>query len=48
MAEDRLTVNLIGVGHWGPNMLRVFATHPRVRVGAVSDLAKDRLELVRK
>lgn len=48
MAEDRLTINLVGVGHWGPNMLRVFATHPHVRVGAVSDLAKDRLELVRK
>jgi predicted dehydrogenase len=47
MAEDRLTVNCIGVGHWGPNMVRVFATHPRARVGAVSDLAVDRLELVR-
>lgn len=48
MAEGRLTVNCIGVGHWGPNMLRVFATHPRVRVGTVSDLAADRLELVRR
>ena len=45
---DRITVNCLGVGHWGPNILRIFATHPAARVGAVCDVSVERLELVRK
>jgi|SRR5579864_1201499 len=43
-----ITVNCIGVGHWGPNLVKVFATHPEARVGAVCDLSEERLALVRR
>jgi predicted dehydrogenase len=43
-----VTVNCIGVGHWGPNLVRIFATHPDARVGAVCDLSEERLALVRR
>lgn len=43
-----ITVNCIGVGHWGPNLVRAFATHPEARVGAVCDRDGGRLELVRR
>lgn len=43
-----ITVNCIGVGHWGPNLVRAFATHPEARVGAVCDRDEGRLALVRR
>jgi predicted dehydrogenase len=43
-----VVVNCIGVGHWGPNLVRVFATHPEARVGTVCDLSEERLALVRR
>ena len=42
-----LTVNCIGLGHWGPNLVRIFAGHPQARVGTVCDLSEERLALVR-
>ena len=41
-----VAVNCVGVGHWGPNLVRVFATHPEARVGTVCDLSEQRLALV--
>src|SRR5205823_12821166 len=43
-----ITVNCVGVGHWGPNLVRAFAAHPEARVGAVCDLSEERLALVRR
>lgn len=43
-----VSVNCIGVGHWGPNLVRLFATHPDSRVGMVCDLSEERLALVRR
>jgi predicted dehydrogenase len=43
-----LTVNCIGVGQWGPNLARAFASHPEVKVRTVCDLAKERLALVER
>jgi predicted dehydrogenase len=43
-----VTVNCVGVGHWGPNLVRIFATHAEARVGAVCDLSEERLSLVRR
>jgi predicted dehydrogenase len=42
-----IAVNIVGVGHWGPNLVRAFATHPRARVRTVCDLSEERLSLVR-
>ena len=36
-------VGIIGLGYWGPNLLRNFAEAPGVRLAAVSDLQADRL-----
>jgi predicted dehydrogenase len=44
----KLTVNCIGLGHWGPNLVRNFATHPDARVGMVCDLSEERIALVRR
>jgi predicted dehydrogenase len=43
-----VNVNCIGVGHWGPNLVKVFATHPDAKVGTVCDLSQDRLALVKR
>ena len=36
--EDKLTVGVIGVGHWGPNIVRNLANHPRVQLRYVCDI----------
>jgi predicted dehydrogenase len=41
-------INCIGVGHWGPNLVRIFATHAETRVGTVCDLSEERLTLVHR
>jgi predicted dehydrogenase len=41
-----LGVGVIGFGYWGPNLVRNFADVPEARVVAVSDLRRDRLDLV--
>jgi len=43
-----ITVNCVGVGHWGPNLVKNFATHPETRIGTVCDLSEERLALVRR
>ncbi|HJT34358.1 MAG TPA: Gfo/Idh/MocA family oxidoreductase [Pirellulales bacterium] len=43
-----LTINCVGVGHWGPNLVRLLATHSAARVGVVCDKLEERLALVRR
>jgi predicted dehydrogenase len=43
-----ITVNCIGVGHWGPNLVRCLVSSQRAKIGTVCDLAADRLELLRR
>lgn len=42
------TVNFIGLGHWGPNLVRAFINSQRARVGMVCDLSESRLDTVRR
>jgi len=46
--DGRLVINCVGVGHWGPNLVRVFSSHPESRVRAVCDLDEARLDRARK
>jgi dTDP-4-amino-4,6-dideoxygalactose transaminase/predicted dehydrogenase len=41
-------INCIGVGHWGPNLVKAFAMHPEVQINTVCDLSEERLALVRR
>jgi predicted dehydrogenase len=43
-----VVVNVVGVGHWGPNLVRNFCTHPDARVGTVCDLSTERLRLIQR
>src|SRR5437762_12423091 len=42
------TINFIGLGHWGPNLVRAFINSQRAQVGMVCDLSETRLETVRR
>jgi predicted dehydrogenase len=42
------TVNFIGLGHWGPNLVRAFINSQRAGVGTVCDLSDARLATVRR
>jgi predicted dehydrogenase len=41
-------VNCIGLGSWGPNLVRSLATSQRAQVGVICDLSSERLDLVRR
>ncbi|MFM7215141.1 MAG: Gfo/Idh/MocA family protein [Verrucomicrobiota bacterium] len=41
-----IVINCIGIGHWGPNLVRALTTHPDARVGLVCDISEDRLKLI--
>ena len=43
-----ITIGIIGVGRWGPNILRNFAVMDGVRIAAVCDADKKRLEAITK
>lgn len=43
---SKLQINLIGAGHWGPNLIRTFSSLTGVSVGRVADIDPRRLELV--
>lgn len=43
-----LTINFIGLGHWGPNLVRAVALNSSAKVGTVCDLDETRLELVQR
>lgn len=43
-----LNVSVIGVGYWGPNLVRNFAANPKARVVACCDLAQSRLDFIKR
>jgi predicted dehydrogenase len=43
---EKIRINVIGAGHWGPNIVRTFSSIPGVSVGVVSDLDDKRLALI--
>lgn len=47
-AANRLKINCVGLGHWGPNLVRAISSSASARVGTVCDLDSSRLELVRR
>jgi len=44
----QLKVNVIGAGHWGPNLIGSLDDLPNVEVRAVCDLNEDALEKIRQ
>jgi predicted dehydrogenase len=42
-----LTVGVVGLGYWGPNLARNFDQLPDCRLGALCDLDPERLEIMR-
>lgn len=44
--KNSVTVGVIGLGHWGPNVVRNLARHPRVRLSHVCDTNPDTFERV--
>ncbi len=38
---------MVGVGYWGPNIIRNFATNPSIRVEFCADLNQERLDYIR-
>jgi len=43
-----ISIGVIGYGYWGPNLVRNFAEVPGVRLAAVADLDRGKLELVQR
>ena len=41
-----LCVGLVGVGYWGPNLLRTLMNNPEVRLKTVVDVSTERREYV--
>lgn len=39
-----ISIGVIGVGYWGPNLVRNFINQPDTRVTKICDLSRDRLE----
>ncbi len=42
------TINFIGLGHWGPNLVRAFLNSQRATVGLVCDVSQSRLATVQR
>jgi predicted dehydrogenase len=42
-----ISITQIGVGYWGPNLLRNLAANPRCQVASVVDLSEERRDFVR-
>ena len=41
---ERITINVIGAGQWGPNLIRNFSTSPRSQVGMICDVDDAKLQ----
>jgi len=41
-----LKIGVVGLGYWGPNLVRNFLTYDRTKLAAICDLDKERLEKV--
>ncbi len=48
MSAKKIKIAVIGAGHWGPNLIRNFHSHPESTVSWVSDLDPVRLSAVAK
>lgn len=46
LSKQTLSVGVVGLGHWGPNVVRNLARHPRVRLRCVCDTNPDAFERV--
>jgi len=44
MTDERIGVGVVGLGYWGPNLLRVLTDMTGVQVRTICDLDSDRLE----
>ncbi|WP_247475356.1 Gfo/Idh/MocA family oxidoreductase [Bradyrhizobium sp. 30] len=44
MSNGSVGVGVIGYGYWGPNLVRNFASHPKVHLVGLSDLDSKKLE----
>ena len=42
--SERITINVIGAGQWGPNLIRNFSTSPRSQVGMICDVDDAKLQ----
>lgn len=47
MEKEKLKIGIIGVGYWGPNLVRNFIKHPDSVVKIVADLKPGRLEFIK-
>ncbi len=45
---QELTINVIGVGHWGPNLVRTFSSLAAVKVSQVADVDAQRLAMLKQ
>ena len=43
-----INVSVIGVGYWGPNLIRNFVTNPHTHINSVCDVKPERLEYIRR
>ncbi|MFC1743008.1 Gfo/Idh/MocA family protein [Candidatus Riflebacteria bacterium] len=41
---DPLVLNVIGAGHWAPNLIRNFISHPKTEVGIICDNDPEKIE----
>lgn len=48
MGERNITVGIVGVGYWGPNLVRSFAETPKCEVRYVCDMRQDALARIGK
>jgi hypothetical protein len=46
--EKGIVINCIGIGHWGPNLVRALASHPDAQVGLVCDISEERLRIIQQ
>ena len=46
--NDKLSVGIIGLGHWGPNIVRCFSNHPKVDLCYVCDINNETFNRVAK
>jgi len=45
--NEKLTTAIIGVGHWGPNIIRNFINHPEVQLKYICDIDSKAIERIR-
>jgi predicted dehydrogenase len=43
-----INVAVIGIGYWGPNLVRNFVANPKTHINTCCDLNQDRLNLIRR